>query len=100
MGHGAEYFSRNVAAGVASMENSIGMICTLPSEKERGMLSDCERTMTTVYAFLGLLPESLSCTPDDLEFAFVHVRRCAVCRNTISAEERRDFLNGLALERE
>ena len=64
------------------------------------MLTDCEKTLATVYAFLGLLPASMTYTPGDLELAFVHVRRCSTCRNTLSAEERRDFLNGLALERE
>lgn len=65
-----------------------------------GMSTECDRTMATIYSFLGHWPTVLAYTPDDLEFAFQHVRKCALCRNTISPEENLRFINGVILERE
>jgi hypothetical protein len=65
-----------------------------------GMPIDCDRTMATVYSFLGRWPMSITYTSDDLEFAFQHVRLCAACRNTFSPEENLRFINGVVLERE
>ena len=51
------------------------------------MLTDCEKTVATIYGFLGHWPPSITFTPDDLEVAFRHARRCGVCGKSLSPEE-------------
>ena len=74
---------------------------TFAWEREQPMSSDCGSIQTIVSTLLGRerpgLPDP---TEAEVETAFRHLKRCASCRSSLSAEDRARFIRNAILERE
>jgi hypothetical protein len=70
-------------------------------EREQTMPSDCGSIQKIVSTILGKeapgLPDP---TEGEVERAFRHLKLCAPCRSSLSAEERAKFIRNAILERE
>jgi LSD1 subclass zinc finger protein len=65
------------------------------------MPSECGSIQTIVSTLLGKgEPEFKEPSAADVESAFRHLKRCASCRSSLSAEDRAKFIRCAILERE
>jgi hypothetical protein len=64
------------------------------------MLFGCERALRTVNDVLGKLPSKAILAIEDVEGAFLHVRRCRSCKESLTSEDYGTFMNRVLLERE
>jgi len=64
------------------------------------MSSGCDRVLEAVNAVLGKPRSGAAFTAEDLEIAFLHVRRCGSCRKAMTPTEYWMFMDRLLLERE
>ena len=60
----------------------------------------CGEIAETVNAILGKPSSSVPFTIKDVEVAFLHVRRCSSCRDSLTAEEHWTFVSRVLLEKE
>ena len=70
-------------------------------EREQTMSSDCGSIQTIVSTLLGKKASGLpDPTEAEVETAFRHLKRCASCRSSLSAEDRAKFIRNAIIERE
>ncbi len=64
------------------------------------MQSECDRARVTVASLLGESAIEKPPSADEIESAFLHMKRCALCRTVFGPEERARFVSAAILERE
>ncbi len=64
------------------------------------MFPGCDQVLPAISVLLGKHPTDAILTIEDVEVAFLHVRRCPACRGTLTSEEHGNFVSRVLLERE
>jgi hypothetical protein len=65
-----------------------------------GNSSRCDQVLSTVKGLLGQFPSGGCWTDKDVEVAFLHVRRCALCKASLTDAEYSAFVSRVLLEKE